>query len=181
MDIVLDDEESNVVTAGAIVTVNVTLTRNSMGSLIKGETNALKASANVSSIEHDDNEEDKENQDGETEDHPKEPKKPVWQKKKTNKKSGGNKKQANQKKPVAVAKKNTAIAAKPADAEETQTVSERHKELKELPDLEESDDEEGSDGSGSDGEGSSSSGDTHDKVRTLPLLLADAPILITGQ
>jgi hypothetical protein len=159
---VLDDEESNVVTAGAIVTVNVLLTRNSMGSLIKGEVTALKTSANVSAMENEDHEEDKENQEVVEADEPSQPKKPVWQKKKSGKKSGGNKKQPhqNQKKPAhsVVVKRNVKPAA--AEAEEVEVV-EKQKDLKELPEVDDSEDEGASEGTASDTENSSSD---HDKV-----------------
>lgn len=162
--IVLDDEMSNVVTAGAIVTVNVLLQRNSMGSLIKGDFNAKKTSAaNVSAIDAD-IDDDKENRELlESEENPEQnqPKKPVWQKKKSGgKKSGGNKKQQPKKVPVTKAATKSPKPGAGVDSED-QDHGENHKELKELPDFENSDDEGLSDGTVSDNESSS---DTHDKV-----------------
>lgn len=58
----LDDEESAVVTAGAIVTVTVTLTRNSMSSVLTGESLSSKTTSETADVEADDRvEEEKEN------------------------------------------------------------------------------------------------------------------------
>lgn len=56
----LDDEESAVVTAGAIVTVTVTLTRSSLGTLLTGDESANKTASNAINCD----EEDKENKEG---------------------------------------------------------------------------------------------------------------------
>jgi hypothetical protein len=155
---VLDDEESNVVTAGAIVTVNVHLTRRSMSSLIKGDTTALKSAANVSAIDAE-GDEDKENKDTahESEDgQQNHPKKLVWQKKK-----GGGKKSSGKKQPP---KKNVIVKKNPAKStnpEEEQDLVEKSRELKELPDLDDSEDEGSDDGTVSD---TDSSTESHEKV-----------------
>jgi translocation protein SEC63 len=149
---VLDDEESAVVTAGAIVTVTVTLTRNSMGSLLKGESAAMKSSQSASAAVQEDPEEDKENRevDGEANNQVQN-KKPVWQKKKGGaKKAAGKGKQQPKKNAVLSNNKPT----KPTEA------SEKPKELKELPDtVDDSDDDGASDGSMSDSDSGSENAD----------------------
>jgi hypothetical protein len=54
---VLDDEESAVVTAGAIVTVTVSLSRSSLGSLLTGDDeSANKTATDAINLEDDDKE-----------------------------------------------------------------------------------------------------------------------------
>lgn len=147
--IVLDDEESAVVTAGAIVTVTVLLTRNSMGSLLKGESSANRVSEQTVAVVED-LDEDKENrEDGENSQA--QNKKPVWQKKKGGaKKAGGKGKHPQQ-------QKKNAVLSKPTKSNE---VVEKSKELKELPDaVDDSDDENLSDGTVSDSESGSENAD----------------------
>jgi len=164
----LDDEESNVVTAGAIVTVNVHLTRSSMKSLIKGDSSALKSAANVSAIENSlEVDDDKENREigQESEDQQVQVKKqPVWQKKKGGGKKGGGggKKNQPQAKKNLQQVNNKNKPAKAIESGETETTTKQPKELKELPDVDDSDIEGSDDGTVSD---SGSSSESHDKVR----------------
>ena len=72
--LVLDDEESAVVTAGAIVTVTVSLTRTSLGSLLTGDNeSANKTATNAITLE----DEDKENKEGGASDQPQVTWKPI--------------------------------------------------------------------------------------------------------
>jgi translocation protein SEC63 len=146
---VLDDEESAVVTAGAIVTVTVILTRNSMESIIKGEgaPTKNKESHDDGKHEHEDAEDDKENKEDGDVAH--QPKKPVWQKQqKKGKKSSGSKKNQPQKK---------AILPKSAKSDVNDTKKEPKQEE------EEEEDSQGSDGSGSE---SDSNSEPNDKEKT---------------
>jgi len=128
---VLDDEQSAVVTAGAIVTVTVTLTRDSLSSLLTGDSVANKTASD--SVDPDDNiEDEKENKEGGTaEAQNQAQKKPVWQRNKKGgaKKSSGNKKA--QKKPPPT--NNLKARAPSGDKDSAEEALPRMKDLKELP------------------------------------------------
>jgi len=156
--LVLDDEESAVVTAGAIVTVTVTLTRNSMSSLLKGDKDkadkgrgshgsqaVVAAAANV--YQDDDKENRETDADLQTQN-----KKPVLQKKT---KGGAKKPGGKGKNPPP--KKNAVVPA--TKASKNVETPEKSKELKALPDFDDSDDEGASDGTGSDSESGSENPD----------------------
>ncbi|CAL8086529.1 unnamed protein product [Orchesella dallaii] len=150
---VLDDEESANVTAGAIVTVTVTLTRNSMNSLLKGE-NALMKSSHALTTANDDQDEDKENREVDADGNPLQVqnKKPVWQKKK-----GGAKKPGGKGKHPPPKKNAPVPAIKPAKSAES---AEKTKEMKALPDMDDSEDDGASEGSpGSDSDSGSENPD----------------------
>ena len=146
------------VTAGAIVTVTVLLTRESMGKLIRGEIKAKEAK----NVEEDETEEDKENrEDGGNQQQPQaQAKKPVWQKqKKGGKKSGGPKnKQQQQKKSPAIGKSNPPKSPNPVANHEA---GDSKKD-----DDEDSDDSQASEGTASDS-GSNSDRDHGEKVKFI--------------
>jgi len=127
---VLDDEESAVVTAGAIVTVTVTLTRNTMSSLLTGDTLASTTASEAVDADEQVEDETKEASDDKT--HTVQ-KKPVWQR---NKKGGGKKAGANKKaqpKKQAVQPTTTLKQRMPSGDKENEDTPPRVKELKELP------------------------------------------------
>jgi len=158
---VLDDEESAVVTAGAIVTVTVTLTRNSMSSLITGDNAATKT---VSNARNADDETEEDNKEKQVENQVQVvQKKLAWQK---NKKGGSKKPAASKKPPKKSALLNNVKNKGSKDSGDSEDSSPKTKDLKELPiDSIDSDEEDvGSDGSISDSDVSDSQPDKEKSV-----------------